>query len=288
MKVEQAFRGKSVIVTGAASGIGREIAKQCAEAGARVLLTDVVDSVEDAAAGLPGNQGWMIVDVTERDQVAAAIDRVVDGHGSLDYIFNNAGVAIFGEVEVVTLDDWDKIIDVNLKGVAYGVKLAYDQMYLQQSGHIINTASVAGLVPVPLQTHYVATKHAVVGMGKNLELEAARNGVWVTTFCPAFVESGMIENNTVRGTMDVPDVRGMIPIKPHPTDKAVRTLLEGVAKKKSIVITPFYGKLGWWLERFSPRLAMRQHRLMYSQMIKRSARLKAKAGGSTARPKTPA
>ncbi|MGH2960381.1 MAG: SDR family NAD(P)-dependent oxidoreductase [Solirubrobacterales bacterium] len=277
MTVDETFRGKSVLVTGAASGIGKEIAKQCAEAGARVLLTDVVDSVEEAAAALPGNQGWMIVDVSDRDQVAAAIDRIVEGHGSLDFIFNNAGVAIFGEVEIVTLDDWDKIIDVNLKGVAYGVKLAYDQMYIQESGHIINTASVAGLVPVPLQTHYVATKHAVVGMGKNLQMEAERHGITVTTFCPAFVESGMIVNNTVRGTMDVPDVRSMIPIKPHPTHKAVRTLLEGVARKKTIVITPFYGKIGWWLERLSPRLAMKQHQLMYSQMRKRSAKLKSKA-----------
>src|SRR6476659_1495017 len=199
MTVDETFRGKSVLVTGAASGIGKEIAQQCAEAGARVLLTDVVDSVEEAAAGLPGNQGWMIVDVSDRDQVAAAIDRIVEGHGSLDFIFNNAGVAIFGEVEIVTLDDWDKLIDVNLKGVAYGVKLAYDQMYIQESGHIINTASVAGLVPVPLQTHYVATKHAVVGMGKTLEVEAAPHGIHVTTFCPAFIETGMIDNNTLRG-----------------------------------------------------------------------------------------
>ena len=80
----------------------------------------------------------------------------------------------------------------------------------------------------------------------------------------------------------------MIPIKPHPTHKAVRTLLEGVAKKKSIVITPFYGKIGWWLERISPRLAMHQHRLMYNQMIKRSAKLKSKAAAATPRPKTPA
>lgn len=289
MTVDETFRGKSVIVTGAASGIGKEIAKQCAEAGARVLLTDVVESVEAAAAELPADQQSMIVDVSDRDQVAAAIDRVVEEHGSLDFIFNNAGVAIFGEVEIVTLDDWDKIIDVNLKGVAYGVKLAYDQMIAQKSGHIINTASVAGLVPVPLQTHYVATKHAVVGMGKNLQVEAERRGISVTTFCPAFVESGMIENNTVRGTMDVPDVRGMIPIKPHPTHKAVRTLLEGVAKKKPIVITPFYGKIGWWLERLSPSLAMKQHQLMYSQMRKRSAKLKSRAGATASpRPKTPA
>jgi NAD(P)-dependent dehydrogenase (short-subunit alcohol dehydrogenase family) len=288
MTVEDAFRGKSVLVTGAASGIGKEIARQCASVGARVLLTDVVDSVEDVAAEMAGEQGWMVVDVSDREQIAAAINRVVDGHGTLDYIFNNAGVAIFGEVEIVSLDDWDRIIDVNLNGVAYGVKLAYDQMYLQGSGHIINTASVAGLVPVPLQTHYVTTKHAVVGMGKNLELEAERHGIAVTTFCPAFVESGMIENNTMHGTMDVPDVRSMIPIKPHPTDKAVRTLLEGVAKKKSLVITPFYGRIGWWLERLSPRLAMAQHQLFYSQVIKRSARQKSKASAPSSRPKTPA
>jgi NAD(P)-dependent dehydrogenase (short-subunit alcohol dehydrogenase family) len=283
--IDEAFKGKSVIVTGAASGIGREIARQCAAAGASVLATDVVESIHDAAVQIGPGAESMVVDVSDRDQVAGAINRVIEEHGSLDFIFNNAGVAIFGEVDVVTLDDWDKIIDVNLKGVAYGVKLAYDQMVKQGSGQIINTASVAGLVPVPLQTSYVATKYAVVGLGKTLQVESERHGITVTTFCPAFIESGMIVNNTLRGTMDVPDVRSMIPIKPHPTDRAVRTLLEGVAKKKTMVVTPFYGKLGWWLERLSPRLAMAQHRLFLSQTRKRAARQKSKR--AAAREKTP-
>ncbi|MBJ7459800.1 MAG: hypothetical protein JHD02_11465 [Thermoleophilaceae bacterium] len=97
-----------------------------------------------------------------------------------------------------------------------------------------------------------------------------------------------IANNTLRWTMDVPDLRGMIPIKPHLTRKAVRTLLDGVAKKKPTVITPFYAKIGWRLERFSPRLAMRQHRLVYGPVVKRSAKLKAEAGQAATRPKTPA
>lgn len=274
MTTEETFRGKSVIVTGAASGIGRAIAEQCANAGASVLLTDVVDEVNDVAKQIGVSAKAMIVDVSDRDQVAAAVEQVVTEHGSLDFIFNNAGVAIFGEVEEVTLDHWDKIVDVNLKGVAYGVKLAYDQMVKQGSGHIINTASVAGLIPVPLQTHYVATKHAVVGLGKTLAIESVEHNVHVTTFCPGFISTGMMDNNTLRGTMDVPDARKLVPVPAMSADKAVENLLNGVAKKKQIVITPFYGRIGWWLERFSPRLAMAQHRLFYKQTVKRAKRVK--------------
>jgi NAD(P)-dependent dehydrogenase (short-subunit alcohol dehydrogenase family) len=270
------YGGKTAIVTGAASGIGREIARQLAAEGAIVLLTDVSDSVHEAADQMTGSVTSMIVDVSDRDQIAAAINQVVAAHGRLDLIFNNAGVAIFGEYEELTLDDWDKSIDVNLRGVAYGSKLAYDQMLKQGSGNIVNTASVAGLVPVPLQTHYVATKHALVGLGKTLRLEADRHGIGVTTYCPAFVESGMFENNTFKGTMEGTDARKLVPIKPLATDKAVRPLLEGVAKNKAIVVVPFYGRLGWWLERFAPPLAGAQHRLLYAQTVKRARKQKSR------------
>lgn len=264
------YAGKTAIVTGAASGIGKEIAKQLADNGAIVLLTDVADSVHQAADEIGGKTTSQTVDVSDREQIEGAINGVVAAHGRLDLIFNNAGVAIFGEYDVLTNDDWDKSIDVNLRGVAYGSKLAYDQMVKQGGGNIVNTASVAGLVPVPLQTHYVATKHALVGLGKTLRLEAKRHGIGVTTFCPAFVESGMFDNNTFRGTMEGTDARKLVPIKPLPTAKAVTPLLEGVAKNKAIVVVPFYGRLGWWLERIAPPLAEAQHRLLYSQTVKRA------------------
>src|SRR4051794_22500568 len=180
------FAGKTAIVTGAASGIGREIARQLAAAGAHVLATDLPGHALDAAGAQDGLT-TMPVDVSDSDQIQAAVDRVVGEHGRLDMIFNNAGVAIFGEFEVVTLADWDKIIDVNLRGVAHGAAIAYRQMVEQGGGHIVNTASVAGLVPVPLQVHYCATKHAVVGLGKTLAVEARQHGIRVTTYCPAFV-----------------------------------------------------------------------------------------------------
>jgi NAD(P)-dependent dehydrogenase (short-subunit alcohol dehydrogenase family) len=276
--VSATFDGKTAIVTGAASGIGREIARQLAAAGAHVLVTDLDRAAVDAAVAqiAPGAEG-MTVDVSDRAQIQTAVDHVVSSHGRLDLMFNNAGVAIFGEVEEVTLDDWDKIIDVNLRGVAYGATIAYRQMVAQGHGHIVNTASVAGLVPVPLQAHYCATKHGVVGMSKTLALEAREHGVAVTVFCPAFVESGMIENNTMRGTLEGADGRKLVPIKPLATDKAVSRLLAGVAKRREFVVTPLYGRLGWWLERLSPRLSDRLHRLTLRETRRRAGRAKASA-----------
>jgi NAD(P)-dependent dehydrogenase (short-subunit alcohol dehydrogenase family) len=267
------FDGKTAIVTGAAGGIGREIARQLAARGARVLVTDLDQAAVDAvAAEIHGAAEGMAVDVSDRDQIQAAVDRVVGEHGRLDYIFNNAGVAIFGEVDVVTLDDWDKIIDVNLRGVAYGTTIAYKQMVAQGDGHIVNTASVAGLVPVPLQAHYCATKHAVVGMSKTLAVEARERGVAVTAFCPAFVESGMIENNTLRGSMAGSDARKLVPVRPLATDVAVSRLLAGVERGRAFVVTPFYGRVGWWLERLSIPLANRLHAFTLRETRRRAKR----------------
>lgn len=272
---EGPFNDKTAIVTGAASGIGREIALQTAAAGAHVLATDVTDGVdavvgEITAAG--GRAEAMRVDVSRREDLQAAVAKVVDDHGRLDYMFNNAGVAIFGEFELLTLDDWEKTIDVNFRGVAYGTKLAYDQMVKQGGGHIVSTASVAGLVPVPLQVHYCATKHAVVGMHKTLAVEAQDHGIDLTVFCPAFVATGMFENNTLRGSLEGTDARKLVPIRPLSAKKAVERLLDGVSARKQMVITPLYGRVGWWIERLSPELGMRLHRVALRETRKRARR----------------
>lgn len=267
------FSGKTALVTGAASGIGKQIAIQLGAAGAIVFVTDVADGIDTVANEILDRGGHATprhVNVADRGQLATVIDEIVREHGRLDMIFNNAGVAIFGDYENVTLDDWDKIIDVNLKGVAYGSKLAYDQMVKQGGGQIINTASVAGLVPVPLQTHYVATKHAIVGMDKTLRIEARRHNISITTFCPAFIETGMFETADFKGGLAGVDAHKMVPVKPLGADKAVERLLEGVAKRKDFVITPFYGRLGWWMERYVPALANLEHRLLYRETVRRA------------------
>lgn len=267
------FSGKTALVTGAASGIGKQIAMQLGAAGAIVYVTDITDGINAVANEILDRGGQATprhVNVADRGQLATVIDEVVREHGRLDLIFNNAGVAIFGDYENVTLDDWDKVIDVNLKGVAYGSKLAYDQMVKQGGGQIVNTASVAGLVPVPLQAHYVATKHAIVGMDKTLRIEAPRHNISITTFCPAFIETGMFETADLKGGLEGVDAHKMVPVKPLGADKAVERLLEGVAKRKDFVITPFYGRLGWWMERYLPAVANLQHRLLYRETVRRA------------------
>lgn len=260
----ESLTGRTALVTGAGSGIGAEIARQLAARGATVLVTDIaragVDAVVAEITGAGGAAEGMVVDVTRRAQLQAAVDHLVDRHGHLDLLFANAGVAIFGDVDAVSLDEWDTVIDVNLKGVAYATTIAYRQMVRQGHGHIVATASVAGLVPVPLQAHYCASKHAVVGLCATLGLEAARHGVTVTAFCPAFVESGMFDTATFRGALTGVDARRLVPVAPLATDVAVRRLLDGVARGRTMVITPFYGRLGWWLERFFPALSHRLHR----------------------------
>lgn len=269
------FTGATAIVTGAASGIGAEIVRQLAAAGAHVLATDVTElalsEVVEQAKRHGGLVSAMRVDVADRADVQAAVDAVVAEHGRLDYMFNNAGVGIFGEMEAVSLDEADTIVDVNLRGVLYGVGVAYRQMLRQGGGHIVSTASAAGLMAVPLQSHYTATKHAVVGLTKALALEAEGAGIRTTVFCPAWVESAMFDTSTLHGSMAAADPRQVVPIPPLATDVAVRRLLRGVLRKRRYVITPFYARLGWWLERFSPTLAHYLHRAAMTQVRRRTA-----------------
>ena len=117
--------------------------------------------------------------------------------GALDVMFNNAGISIGGETEELTLDHWNSIIDVNIRGVVHGVHAAYPVMVRQGSGHIVNTASMGGLMAAGLLTSYVMTKHAVVGLSLALRSEAAAHGVGVTAVCPSAVDTPILDKGAV-------------------------------------------------------------------------------------------
>lgn len=171
------FEGKQAIVTGGGSGIGAALCRTLAAAGADVVCTDIDgDAAAKTVAGLR-NARSAVLDVTDPAAVQAAVDDVVARAGRLDLMFNNAGITWGGDTELLTLDQWNAIIDVNIRGVVHGVAAAYPVMLRQGHGHIVNTASMAGLTAAGQITSYVMTKHAVVGLSLALRSEAVSRGV---------------------------------------------------------------------------------------------------------------
>src|SRR6516164_10920473 len=171
------FEGAVAIVTGGTSGIGRALAEALAHRRAVVVLAGLrIDLARDVAAGIRAAGGQAtaaLVDVREFSSVQELVQATWREHGRLDYMFNNAGIGIGGPVREYQIEDWHSVLDVNLRGVVNGVQAAYPLMLRQGFGHIVNTASMAGLVPAPWIVSYTAAKHAVVGLSLALRIEAA-------------------------------------------------------------------------------------------------------------------
>ena len=173
MQLEEYFRGKGCIVTGAASGIGFAVSEALLHVGAVVFMADrdmptLAAAVERLVLCRAG--ACHVVNVTNQAQVQQMIEAAASRHGSLDVLFNNAGIGGTMPMSEVTLEHWRRIIDINLWGVIYGIDAALPIMRRQGGGHIVNTASIAGLIPFPFQALYAASKYAVVGLSECLRL----------------------------------------------------------------------------------------------------------------------
>lgn len=197
-----------------------------------------------------------------RDAVAfkRCVEDVVKQRGRLDYLFNNAGIGVAGEAYEIPGAAWDRIIDINVRGTVNGVAAAYPLMMQQRGGHIVNTASLAGLVPAPLLTPYSMTKHAIVGLSHSLRIEAAAYGVRVSVLCPASVETPMLDAPPPADIQDMPwtpNVRRFLTQlagPPYPLDKFVADALRGVDRNAATIVAPARARLVWYLGRLSPRL----------------------------------
>jgi NAD(P)-dependent dehydrogenase (short-subunit alcohol dehydrogenase family) len=188
--------GKAMLITGAASGIGRSTAIAADEEGAQLLLSDVnAQAVEMLAQELGGEAVFSACDVTSEDQVQALVAKASSTFGRLDAAFNCAG--ILGTVALTTetpFDDWKRIVDVDLNGVFLCTKHELRVMAEQGSGSILNMASAAGLIGWAGASGYVAAKHGVVGLSKAAAVEFAPQGVRVNAICPGYTETPMVSD----------------------------------------------------------------------------------------------
>ena len=252
------FADKIAIITGGASGIGRAVGEQLVRRGARVVLADInADSVRATAAAINA-AGAVTVDVTDAVAVERLVSATVAEHGQLDYLFNNAGIAIMGEARNMTLADWTQLIDVNLRGVVNGVVSAYPVMIRQGFGHIVNTASVAGLVPTPGGTGYSTTKHAVVGLSTGLRAEAAGLGVKVSVVCPGVIDTPLkYGTRLINPDADRDKLLNSLPFKLYPAEACARDILHGVARNRGIIVVTRSAKFLSRLYRWAPSLFLR-------------------------------
>lgn len=252
------FADKVAIVTGAGSGIGKALAFELAGRGARVVVSDVSpersEAVGKAVQANWGKGTWLKLDVSDYDAVKQMIDDTVAAHGRIDYIFNNAGIAIEGEARFFEIDDYRKVLDVNLNGVIHGVACAYPQMVKQGFGHIINTASIEGLVPTPLTSSYVASKFAVVGLSEALRAEGADLGVKVSVVCPGYTKTAIVADakrvNLEHGNPFARAPRWIFVT----ADKCAKDILSGVERNRGIIVVTLFARLLWYIYRLSPAL----------------------------------
>lgn len=254
--------GKHAIVTGAGSGIGAALCRALDLAGAHVLCTDVDgDAAERTASSLSSRARASSLDVTDPGAVQAAVDDVVGRCGRLDLMFNNAGIVWGGDTELLTLDQWNTIIDINIRGVVHGVAAAYPQMLRQGHGHIVNTASMAGLTAAGQVTSYVATKHAVVGLSMALRSEAVPRGVGVLVVCPAAVETPILDKGAVGGFVGRDYFLQSQGGKAYDADRLARDTLRAIDRNKAILVKPTVAHAQWLFARAAPvlmnRLAMK-------------------------------
>lgn len=252
------------LITGGASGIGRALGEELALRGVEVVLADrQLDLAEEVAAGIRKSGGRATaaaLDVRSFSAFEALAKETVKRTGSIDYLFNNAGIGVGGEMSDYVLEDWDDVIDINLRGVAHGIQAVYPIMIAQKSGHIVNTASMAGLVAAP-EGSYSATKHAVVGLSKALRIEAKRHGVRVSVLCPGAIRTPILTGGKfgrirIPGATDAKILAQWERMRPMEPREMARQALRAIDQDRAIIVIPRWWKALWYLERISPTLSL--------------------------------
>jgi NAD(P)-dependent dehydrogenase (short-subunit alcohol dehydrogenase family) len=253
------FGDKVAFITGGASGIGRALGEALARDGAAVVLADLNRTLaEDAAATITrrgGRARAVALDVRDAGAFRAAIDETVATCGRLDYLFNNAGICVTADARDLRLEHWREVLDVNLNGVIHGVDAAYPVMVRQGFGHIVNTASLAGLLPTPGILPYVASKHAVVGLSTSLRCEAAPHGVRVSVVCPGLIDTPIVRNSRYVN-VDVDALLAALPVKPYDVGRCAQAILEGVRRNRPIIVVTWQAQLFAALWRLSPPVVL--------------------------------
>lgn len=242
------FEGKTVLVTGAASGIGRETALAFARAGADLVLCDVgekgLSTTADDVRALGRTVLARRVDVADREAMRAFAEEVHQGRAAVDVLVNNAGVGLSGGLLDTTLDDWDWIVGINLRGVIHGCHFFVPPMVRARNrGQVVNVSSMAGLLATAELTAYSTTKFGVFGLSEALRDELRAHGIGVTTVCPGFVDTPIVASTRPRGSYARADVQARIAAfyrrRGYGPERVAAAIVGAVARRREVLpVTP--------------------------------------------------
>ena len=230
---------KVILITGASSGIGEGIARELGAAGARVLLgarrLERIEAIATEIGDAGGTARARALDVTDRAAMTAFAQAAVDTWGRIDVLVNNAGVMPLSPLAAGKHDEWDRMVDVNIKGVLWGIGAVLPQMHAQGSGQIINIGSIGALSVVPTAAVYCATKFAVRAISDGLRQES--DTIRVTCVHPGVVESDLASSITDPETKAVIDGYRAIALQPSDVARAVRQIIEAPESVDTTEIT---------------------------------------------------
>jgi NAD(P)-dependent dehydrogenase (short-subunit alcohol dehydrogenase family) len=254
------FRDKVAIVTGGGMGLGRALCEELASRGAIVVVADINgDAARDVASRLAAGTSRAQaaqVDVSNKGEIARLIENTASAFGHLDYLFNNAAIVIGGDARDLSIEQWERVLSVDLHGVIYGSLAAYSVMTKQGHGHIVNVSSLGGLVPQPGNGPYSTSKWGVVGLSLALRFEGADLGVKVSAVCPGDMKTDLYENMTV---INMPrDEAVRVSRRSHflmpqwSAEDAAREILCRVSRNKAIIVFPAVVRGIWRLYRALP------------------------------------
>lgn len=254
-----------VLVTGAGSGLGRALASHWSAAGARVLVSDV-DPAAAAAVATGLGQPSLALDVTDDAAWAAALEWCRSSWGGLDVLVNNAGVGAGGRFERISVEDWDWIWEINLKGVVRGCRTFVPLFKEQRSGHLVNVASLAGLMNLPGMASYNVTKAGVIALSETLRLELEPDGVRTTVVCPAYFRTNLGERTrspdpAVRAVMDK-----LMTASKVSADDVARQVVDAVRDNRFLVLTHPDGRRSVRLRRWLPKVVDREVRAYWARL----------------------
>lgn len=252
------FQNKKCLLTGAASGIGKATAMLLAEKGAILFLTDInerglqetVTQIKDKNGKVSASKTFSI---TNFEQVKLFSEEIHAQHGAMDVVMNIAGISAWGAVDKMQHEEWDSIIDINLKGPIHIIKNFVPEMMKQRKGYVVNVSSAAGLFGLPWHGAYSASKYGLRGLSDVLRHDLKRHNIHVHLVCPGAVDTGLVHTIKISGVEisaeELQTLKSRFQKHAVKPEQAAKSILKGIEKNQYMIFTSLDIRFGYWAQR---------------------------------------